>query len=154
MGGTSSNRTFNFDFKNLKGKDGVSPDPNNYKSKQAVVPDPSASGTEVSFISSISQNENGEITAAKKTVRDATLSASGLMSAADKKKLDELSDDTKCTSLTLTQGAATTPSGDTVEVIENKNITASGTGTSLSGTLTAVTVPTKEYTDKTFATLS
>jgi hypothetical protein len=62
--------------------------------------------------------------------------------------------DTKCTSLTLSQGAATTPSGDTVEVIENKNITASGTGTSLSGTLTAVTVPTKEYTDKTFATLS
>lgn len=64
------------------------------------------------------------------------------------------SSDTKCTSLNLSQGAATTPSGDTVEVIENKNITASGTGTSLSGTLTAVTVPTKEYTDKTFATLS
>lgn len=62
--------------------------------------------------------------------------------------------DTKCTSLTLSQGAATTPSGDTVEVIENKNITASGTGTSLSGTLTAVTVPTKEYTDKTFATIT
>ena len=59
-----------------------------------------------------------------------------------------------CTSLTLSQGTATTPSGDTVEVIENKNITASGTGTSLSGTLTAVTVPTKEYTDKTFATIT
>ena len=197
-----------------------------YKTKQTAVSDPITNGTADQFIASVSQNENGEITVTKKTVQDATQSVHGLMSAVDKKKLDELTiptktsdltndsgfitgipseyitetelsnknylvaadiankadksditvtdvkvngtsvvvdkvanitindDDTKCTSLTLSQGAATTPSGDTVEVIENKNITASGTGTSLQGTLTAVSVPTKEYTDKTFATIS
>ena len=38
------------------------------KAVQAVVSDPSASGTSVTFIATISQNENGEITVTKKTV--------------------------------------------------------------------------------------
>ena len=38
------------------------------KAVQAAVSDPSASGTSVTFIATISQNENGEITATKKTV--------------------------------------------------------------------------------------
>ena len=38
------------------------------KAVQAAVSDPSASGTSVTFIATISQNENGEITVTKKTV--------------------------------------------------------------------------------------
>ena len=38
------------------------------KAVQAVVSDPSASGTSVTFIATISQNENGEISVTKKTV--------------------------------------------------------------------------------------
>ena len=38
------------------------------KAVQAAVSDPSASGTSVTFIATISQNENGEISATKKTV--------------------------------------------------------------------------------------
>lgn len=49
---------------------------------------PSASGTTTSFIDTISQAANGKITATKKTVPSATQSAAGLMSAADKTKLD------------------------------------------------------------------
>ena len=38
------------------------------KAVQAAVSDPSASGTSVTFIATISQNENGEISVTKKTV--------------------------------------------------------------------------------------
>ena len=40
----------------------------NYKTKQTAVSDPSASGETTSFISSITQNENGEITVSKKNI--------------------------------------------------------------------------------------
>ena len=40
----------------------------NFKTKQTVVNDPTAEGTAVSFIDSIAQNENGEITVTKKSV--------------------------------------------------------------------------------------
>lgn len=39
-----------------------------YKTKQTAVTDPTASGTATTFISSISQNENGEITVTKATI--------------------------------------------------------------------------------------
>ena len=60
------------------------------KATQSAVSSPSASGTAVAFIDTISQNAQGVITATKKTVKDATTSASGLMSAADKIKLNSL----------------------------------------------------------------
>lgn len=60
----------------------------NYKVVQSAVASPSASGTTTAFIDTISQNAQGVITATKKTVASATQSAAGLMSAADKKKLD------------------------------------------------------------------
>ena len=46
---------------------------------QSAVSSPSASGTEISFIDTISQNANGVITATKKTVRDASASQSGVV---------------------------------------------------------------------------
>ena len=60
------------------------------KPTQTAVADPTASGTAVAFIDSISQDANGVITPTKKTVRSASQSESGLMSAADKTKLDRL----------------------------------------------------------------
>ena len=73
-----------------------------YKTQQSAVSDPSADGTGITFIDSISQNENGVITPHKKTVQSASASSSGvggadgLMSASDKEKLNgllECSDD-------------------------------------------------------------
>ena len=61
------------------------------KAKQSAKTDPTASGTAAAFIDSITQNANGEITATKKSVRDASTSQSGLMSAADKTKLNGIS---------------------------------------------------------------
>jgi len=60
----------------------------NAKPKQTAVSDPSADGTGVTFIATISQNENGVIIPTKQTVRDVTTSVNGLMIASDKVKLD------------------------------------------------------------------
>ena len=49
------------------------------KPTQSAVSSPSASGTEISFIDTISQNANGVITATKKTVRDASANQSGVV---------------------------------------------------------------------------
>lgn len=49
------------------------------KPTQSAVSSPSASGTEISFIDTISQNANGVISATKKTVRDASASQSGVV---------------------------------------------------------------------------
>lgn len=65
-----------------------------YKTVQSAVADPSADGSGLTFIDSITQNAQGVITPHKKTVQSATPSASGvggqagLLSAADKEKLD------------------------------------------------------------------
>ncbi len=53
---------------------------------------PTVSGTTLSFIDSVSQAANGKITATKKTVSDATTTAHGLMSAADKVKLNGIAE--------------------------------------------------------------
>lgn len=60
----------------------------NVKTKQTAVSTPKTSGVTVSFIDTIAQNENGEISVTKKTVRTASTNANGLMSSADKAKLD------------------------------------------------------------------
>ena len=60
------------------------------KNTQTAVSDPSASGTSATFIATISQNAQGVITPAKKTVRTATASQSGLMSSTDKITLDAI----------------------------------------------------------------
>ena len=55
---------------------------------QAAVESPARSGTGIDFIDTVAQNEQGVITAHKRRVRSASASQSGLMSAADKTKLD------------------------------------------------------------------
>lgn len=61
-------------------------------SASLAVSAPTASGTALSFIDSVSQAANGKITATKKTVSDATKTAHGLMSGADKTKLDGIAE--------------------------------------------------------------
>lgn len=51
-----------------------------FKGVQSAVSDPTASGTGITFIDSITQNANGEITATKKTVQDASSTQSGIVS--------------------------------------------------------------------------
>ena len=63
----------------------------NAKATQTPVADPTASGNAVAFIDSISQNAQGVIVPTKKTVPNASATAPGLMSAADKVKLDDIS---------------------------------------------------------------
>lgn len=50
-----------------------------FKTKQTAVPDPSASGTGLEFISSVSQNANGEMTSSKKSVQDGTTAQKGVV---------------------------------------------------------------------------
>ena len=54
-----------------------------FKTKQTAVPDPSASGTCLEFISSLSQNANGEITPNKKSVQNGTISQKGVVQLQD-----------------------------------------------------------------------
>ena len=68
-----------------------------YKTKQTAKTDPTANGTGTQFIASVTQDENGEITATKKTVQDGTTSQKGIV---------KLSTATNSTSTTL----AATPS--------------------------------------------
>lgn len=60
------------------------------KAIQSPVADPTASGNAVAFVDSVTQNAQGVITPTKKTVPTATTTAPGLMSAADKAKLDDM----------------------------------------------------------------
>lgn len=63
-----------------------------FKAKQSPVNDPAASGTAVSFIDTIEQDSDGEITVTKKTVPSASSTQDGLMSSSDWSKLDALPD--------------------------------------------------------------
>ena len=54
-----------------------------FKLKQTAKSDPTASGTTITAIDSITQNENGDITATKKTIRSATTSQSGVVQLLD-----------------------------------------------------------------------
>jgi len=70
--------------------------PSDFKTVQTAVSDPTASGNATSFIDSISQNTNGDITVSKKTVSTVTASTSGsggnngLMTAAQAETLAAL----------------------------------------------------------------
>jgi len=54
-------------------------DEGSYKVKQTAVSSPTASGNTTSFIDTISQNANGDITATKKTIPDASTSVKGIL---------------------------------------------------------------------------
>ena len=57
---------------------------------QTAINSPDASGNATAFIDTISQDTNGVITATKKTIPAASTSTAGLLSAADKTKLDSV----------------------------------------------------------------
>ena len=73
----------------------------NYKTTQTAVPDPTASGSATAFISSISQNANGEITVSKKNVQLADTLHDGLMSSSDFSKLYSLTSYTAGTGINI-----------------------------------------------------
>ena len=54
----------------------------NYKLKQTAKSDPTASGTTITAIATITQDENGDITATKSTIRGATTSQTGVVQLA------------------------------------------------------------------------
>lgn len=54
----------------------------NFKTVQAAKASPEASGNDIAFIDTITQNTNGEITATRKTVRGATTSQTGVVQLA------------------------------------------------------------------------
>ena len=98
------------------------------KDLQTAVSDPTASGTSVTFIATLSQNEQGVISATKKTVQSASQSESGLMSATDKTKLDGVATGATANVGTITgvtmNGASKGTSGDvdlgTVQAFTNE----------------------------------
>lgn len=98
-----------------------------YKVVQAAVSSPTTSGTTTAFIDTISQDTNGKITATKKTVATATTSAAGLMSSADKIKLD---------------GIAT---GATANVGTITGVSANGTSVATSGVADIPAASTSKY---------
>ena len=75
-------------------------------SASLAVSAPAASGTALSFIDSVSQAANGKITASKKTVSDATKTSHGLMSGADKTKLDGIAEGANNYELPVASAAA------------------------------------------------
>lgn len=64
--------------------------PSDFKPKQTAKTDPTASGTSKTFIATITQDENGVITATKKTVQSASASQDGLMTFAMFSKLSSI----------------------------------------------------------------
>ncbi len=95
-----------------------------YKIVQTAVSSPSASGTTTAFIDTISQDTNGKITATKKTVASATTSAAGLMSAADKTKLDGIATGATANTGTITGVSA---NGTSIATSGVANIPAAST---------------------------
>ena len=65
---------------------------NLFKVKQTIVNSPTVSSEDISFIDTISQNEQGVITATKKTVRTVTTSKSGVMTPDMLTKLNSIAD--------------------------------------------------------------
>lgn len=117
----------------------------NYKTIQTAVSDPTASTTvtSVSFIDTISQNTNGVITPTKKTVSSASTSAAGLMSAADKTKLDGIASGAQANQNAFsnvkvgTTTIAADSTTDTLELVAGTNITLTPDATNDKVTITA-----------------
>ena len=94
------------------------------KQRQAAKSSPSASSTAIAFIDTISQNENGDITATKKTVRSATTGQTGVVQL------------TNSTSSTSTTTAATPASVKSAYDLANGKLSPSGDGKDVTSTVT------------------
>lgn len=102
-------------------------DVSNFKTKQSAVSDPTASGNATSFIASITQNENGEITPTKKTIPNASGSAAGLMSSTHYTKLEGIEQGAQVNVLEGVQvnGTDLPVSGKKVNIVTNSPYNAS-----------------------------
>ena len=124
-----------------------------FKTKQEAVADPTAEGTGLTFIDSISQDANGEITATKKTVQSASASQAGLMSAADYSKLDAIEEDADVNILegVKVNGSALTPDANkAVDILiaegeGNGQIKVNGTNIDVHGLGSAAFTPSTDY---------
>lgn len=95
----------------------------NYKLKQSAKYDPTASGTTITAIDTITQNENGDITATKKTIRSATTSQTGVVQLAGSIGATVSSENNKAASekavrdaINALDGNATSTDGTNVQV--------------------------------------
>jgi hypothetical protein len=105
--------------------------PSDYKTKQTANSDPTASGTTLTAIATISQDDNGVITATKKTIQSASGTQDGVMSSSHYTKIEGIStgankveasttngnikiDGVETTVYTHPTGGAYTSKGDTV----------------------------------------
>ena len=96
------------------------------KQKQAAKSSPSASSTAIAFIDTITQNENGDITATKKTVRSATTGQTGVV---------QLTNSTSSTSTTTAATPASVKSAyDLANGKQDKFVAIVGTNGSNDGT--------------------
>lgn len=110
----------------------TSMDLSGYKTKQSAVSDPTASGTSLTFISNITQNENGVISPSKKTIQDGTTSQKGVV---------QLEDSYSSTSTTK---AATPNSVKAAYDLANNAIPSSSIATSWSSTTSDSKVPSEK----------
>ena len=78
-----------------------------YKTKQSAKSDPTASGTATSFIATISQDANGEITATKKNLPTASTSAAGIVQLGTGSTNAATGDHTHTTTLATDSGTPT-----------------------------------------------
>ncbi len=93
-------------------------------SKSLVTADPAANGTALAFIDTVSQAADGKITATKKTVSDVTTTAHGLMTAADKVKLNGIAEGaTKVTETTVSGWGYIKTYTDTNQTVKVGNTT-------------------------------
>lgn len=120
-------------------------------SKSLATTAPTASGNALAFIDSISQAADGKITATKKTVADVTTTAHGLMTAADKIKLNGIAEGaTKVTNSDIdgrigTKLTAYTTAHPGVDKVGTVTSVAAASGSGLKITGTASTTPTIDW---------
>lgn len=120
-----------------------------YKTTQTAKTDPTASGNSLSFIDSITQDTNGEITATKKTVYSASGSQEGLMSSSDFTKLSGIESGAQVNIIeTIKVGNdAQTVTSKTVSLGTAAGGTIETTGVSSNTTTLPTTAQVKAYVD-------
>lgn len=100
---------------------------NSYKILQDAISSPTTNGAATEFISTISQNANGEITATKKYIPNATTAAAGLMTSAMVTKLSNIPSD--ATSNKGTVQSITLLAGTGIAINSSAAITTTGSRT-------------------------
>ena len=120
------------------------------KNTQTAKTDPSASGNSTTFIATITQNTNGEITATKKSVQPASTSQSGIVQLND-----TLTSDSDTQALTAKQGKALKTAFDAIDTSNKMDKTdPTGTGSFSLNRKTNTTVGTNSFAEGTNGTAS